>query len=48
VQVAHEAGFELTPAMFEVAALPQLKPRLETTVKPSPNALAAVHETKVA
>ena len=48
VQLAHEADFELTPLTFEVAELPQLKPRAESPVKPAPDALATVHETKVA
>ncbi len=48
VQVAHEAEFEPTVIVFAVASLQQLKPQAQNPVKPSPDALAAPRETKVA
>ncbi|ANP45390.1 hypothetical protein [Candidatus Viadribacter manganicus] len=46
VQVAHETAFEAAPAAFEMASNADPKPQHPLRVKPTPDAIAAGHETK--
>jgi hypothetical protein len=48
VQIAHEESFDLTPAAFEIAAIPPPKPIVDTQVKPQREALPEPYATKVA
>lgn len=48
VQIAHEAGFEREVIAFEMAAIADPKPQHPYRVKPTLDAVATGHETKVA